>query len=127
MIDFPTRCRNTLDQIYTNVQEYYKPPNRNSPFGLSDHVTITAFPKSRDRSTVQSKKIKMRLKRSSDIASLGRFFMTIPWDSVLVDAQSCAEKLSVLTDIIKFGLDTIMTHQDPSKFIKQASLGSMQI
>ena len=116
MIDFPTRGQNTLDQIYTNVQEYYKPPNRNSPFGLSDHITITAFPKSRDRSTVQSKKIKIRLKRRSDIASLGRFFMAIPWDSVLMNAQSCDVKLSVLTDIyiIKFGSDTIMPER-PSK------------
>jgi hypothetical protein len=40
--------------------------------------------------------------------------MAIPWDSVLMDAQSCDEKLSVLTDIIKFGLDTIM----PERSIK---------
>ena len=77
MINFPTRGGNTLDQIYSNVKDYYKPSIRNLPFGLSDHITITAFPELRKRSKLQRKTIKIRSKRRSNIAGLGRFLIEI--------------------------------------------------
>ena len=39
IIKIPTRGRSTLDQIYTNLKEYYKPPISGPAFGFSDHLT----------------------------------------------------------------------------------------
>ena len=113
-INFPTRGSNTLDQIYTNMQNYYQPPTKNPPFGLSDHITITVFPKVRERSKLQWKTIRISPKKRSTIASLGQFFMNIPWTNLLFKAQSSDEKLNIFTEIIRYGLDTIM----PERSIK---------
>ena len=45
LIKSPTRGSNTLDQILTNLHSFYKDANRLPPLGLSDHCTITIFPK----------------------------------------------------------------------------------
>ena len=47
IVNFPTRGRNTLDLILTNLKEYYASPIKLSPFGLSDHVTVKVLPLSR--------------------------------------------------------------------------------
>ena len=39
-VKFPTRGDKTLDQIFTNLDDYFSVPTRLPPFGLSDHVTI---------------------------------------------------------------------------------------
>ena len=96
------------------MQNYYQPPTKNPPFGLSDHITITVFPKVRERSKLQRKTIRIRPKKRSTIASLGRFFMNIPWTNLLFKAQSSDEKLNIFTEIIRYGLDTIM----PERSIK---------
>ena len=49
LIKFPTRGSNTLDQILTNLHSFYKNANRLAPLGLSDHCTITIFPKERSK------------------------------------------------------------------------------
>ena len=46
-INFPTRGINTLDQIFTNLKNFYNPAESGPPFGLSDHVTITMIPAKR--------------------------------------------------------------------------------
>ena len=48
-IKFPTRGGNTLDQMFTNLSEYYSPPVSAPPFGLSDHITITVSPGIREK------------------------------------------------------------------------------
>ncbi len=44
IVNFPTRGRNVLDLILTNLRDYYTSPTKLAPFGLSDHVTIKVSP-----------------------------------------------------------------------------------
>ena len=110
-VSFPTRGNNTLDQIFTNLLEYYQPATSAPPFGLSDHLTIGLRPRIRSNQKTHRKFIKTRDKRPSKIASLGRFLSEIPWSDLLSTVQSCDDKLTILTDIITYGLNTIMPQQ----------------
>ena len=49
-----------------------------------------------------------RDKRLSKRASVGRFFLQVPWPDLLSPDLSCELKLRTLTDIINLGLNTIM-------------------
>ena len=61
IVKFPTRGSNTLDQIFTDLQEfYYCSPVPGPPFGLSDHITVTIFPAIRKRRQTQTKVVKSR-------------------------------------------------------------------
>ena len=107
-VNFPTRGANILDQVFTNLKNYYTQPVRGPPFGLSDHVTITIFPETRSRTESQRKLIKVRDKRQSKVASLGRYLINIPWEDLLSSDQTVDEKLELFTELIHYGLDTIM-------------------
>ena len=109
-----TRGNNILDQTFTNLQDFYMAPNRRCPFGLSDHLTITIFPAIRQKSVSEKRIIKVRDKRRSNISSLGRFFQNVPFEDILSSVQSPCEKLTIFTDIINYGLNTIM----PERSIK---------
>ena len=87
-VNFPTRGANILDQVFTNLKNYYTQPVRGPPFGLSDHVRITIFPETRSRTESQRKLIKVRDKRQSKVASLGRYLINIPWEDLLSSDQT---------------------------------------
>ncbi len=89
-------------------------PNRRFPFGLSDHLTVTIFPAIRQKSMSKKRIIKVRDKRRSNISSLGRFFQNVAFEDILSSVQSPCEKLTIFTDIINYGLNTIM----PERSIK---------
>ena len=108
IIKNPTQGKNTLDQIYTNLKEYYKPPLSGPAFGLSDHLSITVLPNIREKSQAQSKIIKMRDKRSSRVAHLGRYLLEFSWATAMSQNESCDDKLAAVTQVINYGLDTIM-------------------
>ena len=109
IIDFPIRGANTLDHIFTNIAEYYSPPVSAPPFGLSDHLTVTVSPGIREKlSKPKLKVIKTRDKGPSKIASVGRFLLQVSWSDLFSLNQSCEDKLSILTEIVNYGLDTIM-------------------
>ena len=97
-VKFPTRGKLILDQIFSNLNQYYTPPSSEPPFGLSDHLTIE----------VKAKVIKVRDKRQSKKASLGRFMTEVPWLDMLSPDFTCDQNLEILTDIINYGLNTIM-------------------
>ena len=78
IIKIPTRGKNTLDQIYTNLKGYYKPPISGPAFGLSDHLSITVLPNISQKSQAQSKIIQTRDKRPSCVAILFRYLLEIP-------------------------------------------------
>ena len=44
LVKIPTRGNNTLDQTFTNLQDYYQEPTALPAFGLSDHVTVITMP-----------------------------------------------------------------------------------
>ena len=98
----------TVDQIFINIKDFYNPPTANPPFGLSDHVTVTVVPKVREKIEQARKTMKVHPKRQSDIASLGRFLLNIPWSDLLIRAGSCEEKLIFFNDVINYGLSTLM-------------------
>ena len=75
---------------------------------LAYHVTITIFPETRSRTESQRKLIKVRDKRQSKVASLGRYLINIPWEDLLSSDQTVDEKLELFTELIYYGLDTIM-------------------
>ena len=108
IIKIPTRGRNTLDQMYTNLKEYYKPPISGPAFGLSGHLTITVLPNACKKSKAQSKIIKTCDRRSNNVVSLGRYLLEFPWDTVLSQNESCDDKLAAVTQIINYGIDTII-------------------
>ena len=47
LVNFPTRGRNTLDLVLTNLHEYYDQPSKYAPFGFSDHMSVELKPKNR--------------------------------------------------------------------------------
>ena len=72
MVDFPTRGENTLDQLFTNIPEYYSRPSSLPAFGLSDHLTVIMKAGTRDKSSKpKCKTIKSRDKRPSKVAEVG--------------------------------------------------------
>ncbi|CAB4006808.1 Hypothetical predicted protein, partial [Paramuricea clavata] len=58
--------------------------------------------------------INVRDKRPSSIRRLGRFLCEVPWDIVANPNQSCDQNLNNFTDVIKYGLNTLM----PLKTVK---------
>ena len=93
LINFPARGANTLDQIFTNLSEFYTDVKRLPPFGLRDQLTIVMPPKVREKSgRLKSKVIKIREKRPSKKSSFGRYLSNIPWANLLSDDKSSEEK-----------------------------------
>ena len=79
-VDFPIRGSSKLDLILTNLADFYDKPYSIPPFGLSDHLTILAFPNIRTKETRSKKVIYVRDKRPSSIRHVGKFLSEVPWD-----------------------------------------------
>ena len=107
-VTFSTRGDRILDQIFTNLGDYFSDSIRLPPFGPSDHATVHMGSSVHSASKPKHKIIKSRDKRLSKVNSVGRFLLEIPWSSLLSSDQSCEGKLSLLTEVINFGLDKIM-------------------
>ena len=107
-VTFPTRGDRILDQIFMNLGNYFSDLIRLPPFGLSDHATDYIGSSARSALKPKHKIIKSRDKRTSKVNSVGRFLLEIPWWGLLSSDQSCEGKLSLLTEGINYGLDTIM-------------------
>ncbi len=113
LVDFPTRGDNTLDLILTNWNEYCLKPVKLPPFGLSDHCTVTIYPKVRSKCVKSFKKIFIRDMCLSSKQALGRYLTHINWSTIDI-LQDTEEKYQFFNNIIHLGLDTIM----PTKTIK---------
>ena len=107
-VTFPTRGDGILYQIFTNLGDYFFYPILLPPFGLSDHATVYMGSSARSASKPKHKIIKSRDKRPSKVNSVGRYLLEIPWSSLLSSDQSCEGELSLLTEVINYGLNTIM-------------------
>ena len=107
-VTFPTRGDRTLDQIFTNISQFYNIPSSLPPFGLSDHQTVFMPARVGDTSFKPKRKtMKARDTRPSKRASLGLFLLEVPW-SELLSEQTCHYKLQILTEIINYGLNITM-------------------
>ena len=96
LVIFSTRGERTLDVILTTIPKYYDMPEKLAPFGLSDHFTISLFPKVRNFNKNKPRVVKLRDTRPSNRMALGRVLSTIDW-SCLDLINSCEEKLAFLT------------------------------
>ena len=83
-------------------------PVAHPPFGLSDHLTVIMLPAIKKKlHKSRCRIIKVRDKRPSNIRSLGRYLLEIPWD-YLSCIPSIDEKLSLMTSFINYGLNLVM-------------------
>ena len=105
-VSFPTRGNNTLDQIFTNFPEFFSAP---VAFLLLVYLTVYMGPGIRETpSKSKCKIILSRDKSPSKRASVGRFFLRVPWSDLLSPDLSCELQRRTRTDIINLGLNTIM-------------------
>ena len=91
--------------IFVKVQCY------SSLLCLKELNIFTLFMRPGIREAPSKSKCKIILsrdKRPSKRASVGRFFLQVPWSDLLSPDLSCELKLRTLTDIINLGLNTIM-------------------
>ena len=103
----PTRKDAILDLILTNLHDFYDDPRHFPPFGLSDHNTIAAEPRTR----VSSRSIKYVFKRdmrASRKAEMGRFLSSMDWPSLFTSFESCEDMLSMFCEAIHAGLDLLI-------------------
>ena len=77
------------------------------PFGLSDHNVVVLHAKERLPNTPSQRTVTKRNTRRSKKNELGRYLSAIDW-SFIESAVSSEDKLRLLIDFIKVGLDTIM-------------------
>ena len=70
---------------------FYEKPVKSSPFGLSDHCTITISPISKTKGNNKPVKIVSRDSRPSKKDQLGRYLSSIDW-SILASIESVEDK-----------------------------------
>ena len=111
IVHFPTRGRRTLDLILTNISEYYQSPIERPPFGLSDHATIELQPKERAHIKQPIITIKARDLHPSKRQAMGTYLEAVDVCTMTSALETCAEKVSLLEQIITTGLDRILPIQ----------------
>ena len=127
-VSFPTRGNNTLEQIFTNFPEFFSAPCSLPSFGLSDHLSVYMGLGIRETpSKSKCKIILFRDKRPSKRASVGRFFLQVPWSDLLSPDLSCELKLRTLPDIINLGLNTIMPERSTKVYKTERPWLSVQL
>ncbi|XP_028416191.1 uncharacterized protein LOC114539896 [Dendronephthya gigantea] len=109
LVNFPTRGRNTLDLVLTNLYEYYDQPVKYAPFGLSDHMSVEFKPKERCQpQRAQKRVVKKRDLRPSSRLAFRKYLELLDIPSMFDKAPSCTEKISLLETIVTTGLDYIL-------------------
>ena len=107
LVNFPTRGRNTLDLILTNLKDFYEFPIKRPPFALSDHMSVEIQPKSREKLPKTVVTTKTRDLRPSNRVAIRTYLQSLDVSSMIAKAESCEQKVSLLEMIIKTGLDTV--------------------
>ena len=103
----PTREDAILDLILTNLHDFYDDPRHFPPFGLSDHNTIAAQPRTRVSSR-SAKYVFKRDMRASRKAEMGRFLSSMDWPSLFTSFESCEDVLSMFCETIHAGIDLLI-------------------
>lgn len=78
------------------------------PFGLSNHVTVMANPKSRVKCASSAKYILRRDMRPSRKAEFGRYLSSLDWLLLFTCLVTCEDLECDLREAISIGLDIIM-------------------
>ncbi|XP_022808365.1 uncharacterized protein LOC111345348 [Stylophora pistillata] len=111
IVHFPTRGRRTPDSVLTNISEYYQDPIERLPFGLSDHASIELQPKERAHVKQPTITIKTRDLHPSKRQAMGTYLDAVDVNTLTRAFKMCAEKVSLLEQIIKTGLEHILLIQ----------------
>ena len=109
LVNFPTRGRNTLDLVLTNLHEYYDQPTKYAPFGLSDHMSVELKPKNRIQfQSAQRIKIKKRDLRPSSRLIFRKYLELLNIPNMFNNVLTCTEKNTLLETMLTVGLDYIL-------------------
>ncbi|XP_028409529.1 uncharacterized protein LOC114532151 [Dendronephthya gigantea] len=98
----PTRGRNILDQILTNMSEFYNDIQHLPPIGRSDHQCLLLTPKLKEKVKAISRKV--RLTKCSNLIDLSVHLNRQSWEMVY-DADEIDDKVSKFTSMITRILD----------------------
>ena len=127
IVQFPTRGKNTLDKILTNLQDYYDTPVERPAFGLSDHSSVEVQPKQRAKTSQTMQTVISRDLRPSNRLAMGTYLNEVDVTAMIRAMTTCQEKESMLQKIIKTGLDFVflMKPKTVQNFIRkrQVALG----
>ena len=109
LVNFPTRGRNTLDLVLTNLHEYYDQPTKYAPFGLSDHMSVELKPKNRIQfQSAQRINIKKRDLRPSSRLIFRKYLELLNIPNMFNNVLTCTEKNTLLETMLTVGLDYIL-------------------
>ena len=92
----------------TNLHTHYEKPTIFPPFGLSDHSTVVALPKTRVKGSKNTKYVLKRDARPCRKAELGRYLGSIDWPLLFTSLEHCEDLLNVYQEIIHVGLDNLI-------------------
>lgn len=108
IVHFPTRGRNFLDKILTNLRDHYDTPIKKSPFGLSDLLSVEVQPKVRPKNTTNKiTTVKSRNLKPSTRLAMRSYLEQVDVANHISSAHSCEDKTSMLESIVRTGLDFI--------------------
>ena len=92
IVNFPTRGRNTLDKILTNLKEFYDTPIQKSSFGLSDHLSVEVQPKGRPNNAKNKITIKTRYIKPTTRLAMRPYLEQIDVAAQISSADGCEKK-----------------------------------
>ena len=116
VVDKPTRGVNILDLCFTNLAQFYLPPECNAPLGSSDHSTVLLRPNHRYTPKAfpsTTKKISLRRMPESAICAFGRWISRQDWVDVL-SHSSISDCVVAFTAKLNSAVDIFF----PSKKVK---------
>ena len=99
VVKVPTRGKNTLDKILTNMHKLYKAPVSLPPLGNSDHSSVLWEPNSQQPAREPTKTQYSRRFPDSRIREFGTWITQQSWQEVL-DAESTDAKCDLFHDNI---------------------------
>ena len=99
VVKVPTRGKNTLDKIITNVQKFYEPPVSLPALGNSDHLSVLWEPNMRQRAAEPSITQYSRRFPDSKIREFGRWITQQNWHEVL-EAEGTDKKYDLFRETI---------------------------
>ena len=105
IVDLPTRGYANVDNIYTNIHNFYQPPVISAPIALSDHKAVVCIPStsSSDRAPVVSSTTS-RSHKPRDRAHFEAELRSTSWET-LFRLLTCEEQLHFFNSTMRTLLD----------------------
>jgi len=109
IVHFPTRGKRFLDRILTNLKDFYYKAIERPKIGLSDHSSVEIQPKLRAKPSQLKKTIVSRDFRPSKRHAMQIYREKVDVPRLLDTVETCAAKVSLFENIVKTGLDLIIS------------------